>query len=435
MIPGPSEDAPVPASVLHDPLATFGYLFEAHGEVARYRGPRGPYVSVVDPAVVRRLLTSHEFPRASLLKIALGESTLSADGEKWRHHRRLVQPMFEQRRVEAHVGVMQAEAEAEVQAWADAEAPFDMEEAMMRLTLRVVARALFSADLAEHLGTISHALTEVIRGLADVNSAVFGIPVRVAPDRNRRFRAALAALNEVVHMIVAERRRVPESAWPDDLLASMLRAGADEGAPFDDVAIRDEVVTMLVAGHETTAGMLTWTWARLALHPEVRQAWWQYVDGLPEGPPDLTRLAQPNPTSALLSEVMRLHPPVWLVARRVVEDRALEGWAVEAGTVLCIPTHTLHRNPRLWPDPERFDPERFAADAPRPERFAYLPFGRGMHQCLGREFALLEGQILMETLGRRWHAELLEPRLPEPLPLVTLRVQGGLPVRLHRRRD
>jgi cytochrome P450 len=387
------------------------------------------------PEYVRHFLHAPGWTRTDLLKIALGESTLSADGPEWRKKRRIVQPGFERARIEGFGPLMVDEARKLADAWAREEGPVDVDAAMMKLTLRIVVRSLFSADVEPHVETVSKALTQVIADLGALTSTLFAVPVAFAPDRNRRMKAALGDLDRVVFEILDERRARPRAEWPPDLLTTLLTArDPDTGDALDDAQLRDELVTMLVAGHETTATMLGWAWYLLGEHPEVEAAWHADLDArFGDRDPAPEDLLQPSFTRDLVQETLRLYPPVWAIARRVTETQALDGYRIEGRSAAFICPFLLHRHPGWWRDPERFDPSRFAEGEARIERYAYVPFARGPHMCSGHHFATLEGQIILAVLGRRFRLRKVPGHEVKPLPLVTLRFEGGLPMTLEPR--
>jgi cytochrome P450 len=279
---------------------------------------------------------------------------------------------------------------------------------------------------------VSAALTLVIRDLGVLTSTLFSVPVQFDPQRNRRLKGALGALDAVVFRIIEARRRDPGARG--DLLDMLLLARDPEtGAGLDDQRLRDEAVTMLVAGHETTATSLTWAWALLAQHPEAEARLHAEVDALGRTPTvdDLPRLGY---TRGVLQESMRLYPPVWTIARRVKEDEVVGGYRIRGDSAAFVCPFMLHRHPGYWPEPERFDPTRFDdARGPLIDRYAYVPFARGPHMCAGHHFATQEGTLILAALGQRLSLRLVRPGPPEPWPLVTLRVKDGLPMRLQPR--
>ncbi|MCA9553895.1 MAG: cytochrome P450, partial [Myxococcales bacterium] len=431
--PAPSEAAPTPEQA-ENPLALLMALGERYGELVRVPSPYGQSYLYNHPSFVRHFFHSHNYERTKLLKIALGDGTLSSDGAVWREQRRIVQPAFQPDKVRGFGALMVDEARAAADRWSAAGAAnVDLDEEMMRLTLLIAVRALFSADVSEDVEEISQALTLVIRDLGILTSTLFAVPVSFDPQRNRRLRQALGALDAVVFRIIEARRKAPGSRG--DLLDMLLLARDPEtGAALDDKRLRDEVVTMLVAGHETTATSLSWAWALLALHPAQEARFHAELATLEGRPPSVDDLPDLVYTRGVLQESMRLYPPVWTIARRVKEDEVLGGYRVRGDSAAFVCPFMLHRHPGFWPEPERFDPTRFdEVRGPTIDRYAYVPFARGPHMCAGHHFATQEGTLILAALGQRFSFQLMQDALPEPWPLVTLRMKGGLPMRLQPR--
>ena len=247
-------------------------------------------------------------------------------------------------------------------------------------------------------------------------------PDSIPTPRNLRFRRAMRTLDAAVYAMIAGRRQAGSGG--EDLFAMLLQARDEAtGEQMDDRQVRDEVITLLIAGHETVASALTWTWYLLALHPDVRGRMVAELQAVPGDRAitvnDLPRLEL---TARIFNEALRLYPPAWLITRKAIEADAVMGYAIPAGALVILSPYTLHRHPAFWPDPEIFDPERFSpeAEAQRP-RYAYIPFGGGPRQCIGNNFALIEGQLILATVARRFSLE-LPPGNPVVVePLVTLR--------------
>ncbi len=308
---------------------------------------------------------------------------------------------------------------------------------MMRLTLRIVARCLFSVDVEDAEAR------EVGRALDDL---VASFELTVNPFRNllnklplpsvRKARRARSVLDALVYGLIAERRRTGGTDGGGDLLSLLLEARDEDGRGMDDRQVRDEVLTLFLAGHETTANALAWTWYLLARHPEAAVRFRAEIDTvlgdrLP-GAGDVPRLVF---TRQVLAESMRLYPPAWAISRRAVEPVVIGGYPLPAGTGVLCSQWVAHRDPRFFPDPLRFLPERwtetFEAGLPK---LTYFPFGGGPRVCIGLGFAWMEGILLLATLGRRWTMELPPGQPPvEPSPRITLRPKGGVPVVLRRR--
>lgn len=435
--PGPETAEALPEAVRSEPLLAFRHLAEGYGDLVRWPSLFGPSYLFNAPSLVRAFFQDPVFVRTPLLKTVLGEGSLASDGPGWRRRRRIVQPGFERARIVSFAAAMLEETERLARSWEGASEPVSINAAMMRLTLRIVARSLFSAAVEAHEDVIDGAVTDLVEGLGALTPSLFSGPATMSPARNRRMRAARAALDGVVDELLADRRRLPPERWPQDLLTVLLEAEDPEtGARLDDAQLRDEVVTMLVAGHETTAALAAWTWLRLDRHPEVERRWHRDIDRrFPEGRPSAAALgAEEHYTQLLVQEVLRLHPPVWSIARALSAAHEVEGFRLERGAPAFICPYLLHRHPDHWDDPEAFTPARFAAGAPRKiDRYAFVPFGRGPHMCTGHHFATLEAQLILVALGRRFRLRLIEGEQVRAAPWVTLRVAGELPMRVEPR--
>lgn len=446
--PGP-RGLPVLGSLLEvgrDPLRFFTALAAEHlpptGGVAGFRLGRQPAFLLASPEAVHQVLVGNRdnYPKQSrgyrAFREALGRGLVTSEGELWRRQRRLVQPAFHPRRVAALVPRMVAPAAclaARFEAAADRGEELDVSAAMGALTLEIAADTLLGTRVAAEAAAIGRSLEVVLAWVQDKAYGLGWIPWSWPTPANRAFRAALAALHGIVDDLMARR---PPGEAGDDVLA-LLRAARDEetGAPMEASQLRDEVLTLLLAGHDTTANALGWTWHLLAEHPAVRERLDQELDtvlgGGPVTPEALPALVY---TRAVLEESMRLYPPAWMVSRLALSDDQVEGVAIPAGSVIFVSPWVTHRLPGLWPDPERFDPERFLGEraAERP-RFAYLPFGGGPRSCVGAGFALAEMPAVVATLAARVVLEPSRPGPVRPSPAVTLGVAGGLWMRPRRR--
>lgn len=417
-----------------NPLHLLMNLRARYGELVCCPNKYGRSYLFDHPKLVHHFLHSGNYERTKLLQIALGQGSLSTDGPVWKRQRRIVNPAFQPARVRALVDMMAEGAAQAVDGWLEAGTEtIDMDEEMMRLTLTIVVRALFSTDVGDDVHEVSRALTDLITDLGVLTSTLFGVPVTFDPDRNRRLKAALSTMDAIVYRIIDARREAPGSRG--DLLDLLLLAEDPEtGERLEDDRLRDEAVTMLQAGHETTAIALTWAWHLLSEHPEVEARLHAEVDALEGRRPTVEDLPRLRWTECILQEALRLYPPVWAIARRVKEDEEVGGYRIRGDSAAFICPYILHRHPEYWQDPERFDPGRFEPGRfEKIERYAFVPFARGPHMCAGHHFAVQEGVLILATLAQRFRFERIAEAPPEPLPLISLRVKGGLPMRLEAR--
>ncbi len=437
--PGP-RGLPLVGSVLdlaRDPIGSLVEWHRAFGDRVEIR--LGPYRFWLlnDPEDVRHVLEDNhanypKSPNYRELELLLGKGLLTSDGAFWLRQRKLVQPAFHPRQDELSFASMLPAIEAVLAGWeSGGEATFDVAPDMMRLALGAVSRALFGRDLGGEASGLAAALAVLTRDVEARWVSIVRWPRVLPTPGNLRARRAAAVVDALVNGLIAERRSRGDPG--DDLLGALLRArdeGTSEG--MTDRQVRDEVVTLLLAGHETTAVTLTWTLWLLALHPEVSRPLAAEVASLPErvSVEDVRRLKWP---ALVVQESLRLYPPAWWIEREAKGVDELHGYRVEPGTIMILAPYTLHRHPRYWERPHEFDPERFLPERSegRP-RFAYYPFGAGPRICIGSRFALLEAQLALALIFRRWRFEVDVDHQVEPVSLVTLKPKNG--IRLVRRR-
>jgi cytochrome P450 len=360
----------------------------------------------------------------------LGNGLLTSEDEDWGERRRLLEPLFQSHYMTGFDTAIVAETVAMLERWrrqGPVRGPFDLAQEMMRLTLDILGRTFFGADFTASAGVVGPALTEAIEQAIRRMVAVVRLPLRVPTPSNRRYLRAVAILDRFVRQLIDERSG--SSASGMDLLSLLLRARDGQAdSRVSDRQLRDEVMTMLLAGHESNASALTWTFHLLSQHPEIetrlRGEIAEILDGRPPTAEDLPRLRY---TKMVLLEAMRLYPPIWLIPRQAIGDDRLDGWSLPAGSHVLISPYILHRHPDCWERPEVFDPSRFAEDrsATRPP-FAYLPFGAGPRACVGTRFALMEAQLILALVVSRYRLTAVPARRVEPDPLLALRVRKGL---------
>jgi cytochrome P450 len=391
------------------------------------------------PEFIEHVLLTHQrnyrksdFLR-SILGPLLGEGLLISEGELWRRQRRIAAPAFHAKRVAAFVGAMTSCAEATLARWGRMSGPLDMAAEMLALTLDIVARTMFSTDVGGEIASLRR-LTDVVVALRPSTLDLLGLPGWIPRPQPAAYRRAIAEFEALVARFLAERRA--DGRDRGDLLSMLLAARDPEtGQGMSDKQLRDEIITILLAGHETVANALTWTWYLLARHPEAEARLHHELDRVLGGRvPTFADLAELEWTRMVVEEAMRLYPPAHTISRTAIGEDCIGGMRVPAGAAVTINIFVTHRNPNLWGEPERFAPERFAPEAAaRRHRFAYLPFGGGPRICIGNGLALVEAKAILATIAQRYRVRLVPDHVVEPIGLVTLRAKNGVRVTLEPR--
>ncbi|WP_224248810.1 cytochrome P450 [Hyalangium gracile] len=423
-----------------------GFLLETarrHGDVARYRlGPLTSFL-VSHPDGVRQVLQDNvanytkDHLSYTTARWVVGNGLLTSQGTFWLRQRRLAQPAFHRQRIAAMAGQMVRATTFMLESWephAVRGEPLGMMAEMMRLTFRIVGEALFGTDLGPQAETVSRAFTELSEQVTTRFRSFRVLPPVLPFGEDRAFRVARRELDETVFRIISERRR--KKGDTGDLLSMLMLARDEEtGARMDDQQLRDEILTMLVAGHETTATTLGWIWALLAKHPRVEARLHEELDAVLGGRlPTVEDVPRLTYTRMVVDEALRLYPPAYVFSRKVVRDDVVCGFHIPGGSSVDLSPWVTHRHPEIWEQPEEFLPERFEPEraAQRP-RYAYFPFSGGPRQCIGNSFALMEAQLIVATVAQRFRPRLAPDYTLVPEPLITLRPGGGLPMHLERR--
>jgi cytochrome P450 len=433
--------------VWKDPLRLFTRSVADHGDIVAMRFGPFRYWLLNDPEAIHHVLVDNNKNYTKSrnyqgLKLVLGEGLVTSEGDFWRRQRRLAQPAFHKEKLAGFARTMAEDTASMLGAWkararTQADRPLDVHAEMMKLTLKIVARTLFSTTVGSEAEAIGAALAIALRHAEDYAESLLPVPPWVPTLSNLRFKRAVKTLDELVFRIIDERRK--SGADPGDLLAMLMAATDDEASEgargMTDRQLRDEVMTLVMAGHETTANALTWTFYLLANHPEVEAKLRQEVTavlGDGDRTPTLADLPRLPYAAMVIQESMRLFPPVWAFERQAREADVVAGFDVPPKAIMAVCPYALHRNPAYWEDPERFDPSRFTPERveARP-RYAYLPFGGGPRQCIGNGFAMMEAQIILAMVVRQQHLALAPGFELELDPVVTLRPRRGMPMRLE----
>jgi cytochrome P450 len=385
------------------------------------------------------LVTNHANYRKShflrhMLGPLLGDGLLISEGEFWRRQRRIAAPAFHHKRIADFVGTMVASTDATLARWRTKTEPFDVAADMMALTLNIIARTMFSRDVSGDVEAVRR-LMDIIVTLRPSMLDLLGFPEWFPRRQPAAYRRAIAEFDALVSRFLAERRA--GGIDRGDLLSMLLAARDSEtGEGMSDTQLRNEILTIFLAGHETTANAVSWSWYLLAENREAEERLHDELDKVLGGrAPNADDLAELKWTRMVIEEAMRLYPPAHTIARMAIGEDRIGGVRIPPGASITISIYVTHRNPNLWPEPERFDPERCApAVGARRHRFAYLPFGGGPRICIGSSFALAEAQVIIAAIAQRYRLRLAPDRLVEPIGLVTLRPRTGVWMTLEPRK-
>jgi len=418
-------------------------LWREYGDLVRM--PSGPIVQylITQPEHIKHILLDNRqnyekgltIPR---LQLTLGEGLFTSEGELWRRQRSIMQPTFTPRAIAHFTDAMLASVEKMMASWQPRIAsgkPLNINLEMMRLAMDIIARTMFSIDIGREASSASRAFTYVLEQISKRSMNPLDIPLSVPTPANKRFLEAIATLDSFIYGIVRRRRVSPGEQ--DDLLSTLLEARDPEtGEAMSEKQLRDEVLTIFFAGHETTAQALTWTWYLLAQHPAHEERLHTELEEVLSGrnpvAADLSRLVY---TENVIQEAMRLYPPVWIYVRQPLGDDELGGYRISKGSMITFSPYITHHHPAFWDHPGRFDPDRFTPERSegRP-KLAYYPFGAGPRICIGNHFAMMEATLAVATIAQRYSLRLVPRQRIKPKMLGTMRPNGPVMMTVSRRR-
>ena len=431
------------------PLGTFLRARELFGDVVKFRTAIWHSYLLCHPDDIKSVLldNNQNFRKGMIyeyLKPVLGLGLLTNEGESWLSQRRLVQPAFERQHLGGLAETMTLAAERLLNRWHDRteRGPVDVAAEMARLTMDIVGQALLGSDLDATASQVREAVRICQEHVDWRITHLFSLPERYPTPRNRRFHRAMRTLDSAVFSIIERRREASIGSAnaaghsDHDLLTLLLEARDDEtGDGMTDGQLRDEVMTIFLAGHETTANALAWAWNLLSLHPGIEERLHAEVDSVLGGRvPCVEDISQLNYTRMIIDETLRLYPPVWAIARFPVSTDEAGGYRIPAYSQVILSPYVTHRHPDFWEKPGGFDPERFLPNrvAQRP-KYAYFPFGGGPRMCVGSEFVLMEAVLALATIAREYRLRPVPGQEIEPEALITLRPRGGLPMYIEPR--
>ncbi len=429
-----------------DPLGTLARTLRECGDRATVKFPKQFGYMLFHPEDVRMVLVdnakhvSKDTPGFAALRLLLGNGLVTSDGAFWLRQRRIAQPAFHRQKIYALGARMVALTERTATEWREAARlgrVVDVAQSMMHLTLRIVGDTMLGADVDKDAADVGKAITMLLHALNRRIVRPWLPPLSVPTPGNRQFVAAGESVLRVIEKAIAQKRENPDSPGGDFLRMLIEARDEETGEGMTDQQLRDEVGTIFAAGHETTANLLAWAFSWLSRAPHVRR---KVVDELNAVLGDRPVTAEDYPKlpymRMVISEVLRLSPPVWFLSRRAEADIDMGKFTIEKGKLIFLSPYTTHRHPEFWENPEGFDPERFAEGASK-ERptLAYYPFGAGPRKCIGDTFALVEATLVLATLLREFEPELLPGMVPVAEPVITLRPRDGLPMKIRARRS
>ncbi|MEP7287007.1 MAG: cytochrome P450 [Chloroflexota bacterium] len=440
-VPGPKAH-PILGNVGQYREDTLGFerlLAKEYGDIVHIRFlDRNAYL-IFHPDDIRKVLVEEadKYMKAPIYQILLsrflGNGLLTSDGDFWKRQRKLSQPAFHTKRIQAYAETMVDYTKIMLDTWTDGQVR-DMNHEMTRLTLSIVVKSLFNAEIGGESDRIGEALTTVLEASNEgMQSALQMVPEWVPLPRNIRNKRGVRQLDEIIMPIINSRKGAEDNG---DLLSMLLLAEDEDGNHMTDKQLRDEVVTLVLAGHETTANALTWAWYLLSQHPEIEAKLHEEVDRvLGDRLPTLADLRQLEYTQMVFKEAIRLYPPIPSYARQSLVPVELGGYTLPAGSIILISPHVFHKDARWWDEPEAFKPERFSKENEKTiNKYAYLPFGGGPRICIGNSFAEMEAVLLLATIAQHYRMQ-LDPADQEvvPEPTLTLRPRHNLMMRLEKR--
>src|SRR5436190_5245254 len=440
--PGPRRRIPLAGllSYRRGPLPFFQNLGQQYGDISYFRlGPQRAFF-LNHPDFIKDVLVtnSQNFMKGLALQRAkrlLGDGLLTSEGDFHRRQRRLSQPAFHRARIASYAESMVDYAARMRDRWHDG-ATLDISAEMMQLTLSIVGKTLFAADVESDTHDVGAAMSVVMELFNTITIPFFELLQKLPLPQLRRFDNARAKLDTIIFRMIEERRRSDKDRG--DLLSMLLLAQDEEGdgGRMTDTQLRDELMTIFLAGHETTANAMTWTWYLLSQNTDAEARLHAEIDELLEGRlPTFADVPKLPYTEKVLAESMRLYPPAWALGRMALSDFEIGGYLVPKRSLVLMSQYVMHRDERYFPEPECFDPERWTAEArdSRPQ-FSYFPFGGGARRCIGEGFAWMEGILLLATLAQKWQMRLDPKHVVALRPVITLRPKYGMRMRLLRRR-
>ncbi|MCE9499217.1 MAG: cytochrome P450 [Leptospira sp.] len=418
--------------LLKKDLLEFYHKITDYGEIARFRfGNRVAYI-ITNPEHIRHVLVENNqnYTKSVLykeVKHVVGNGLLTSEGDFWRRQRKLAQPSFHKQKIIGFAEMMVSENDKMLQEWESGKNPFDVSQEMMKLTFSVVGKTLFGSDISSFSDRVGESLYAGIEGAANRMKSIIKFPLSVPTPANIRFNRAISEMDKIVYSIIAEKKKNPPGGA--DLLSMLIDARDEEtGEGMNELQLKDEIVTFMLAGHETTSTTLTWAFYLLSKYPEVaKKIRSEVIDVLGDRNPSLEDVSKLKYTTMVIEETMRLYPAIWVIQRNSIGWDEFGGYKIPPGTIVSMPQYIVHRDPLYWENPEGFDPERFSEERSKNRpKYSYFPFGGGPRTCIGNIFAMMEATIILSMAVRKFRLDLVPGFKVEKQALLTLRPKFGM---------
>jgi len=425
-----------------DPLGFIEKLARDYGDVVRTQFFYVPAYFIYHPDQIEQVLATDNKNfikplsfRTPFFQRLVGNGLLTSEGDFWRRQRRLAQPAFHRERINGYGAIMVKDCLKMLETWTDGET-LDIHLEMMRLTMEIVTHTLFNVNVTDDAEKVAAALATLVEPFGHQATLKWILDNRLPTPGNRRFHKTAARLDEVVYRIISERR-AGGNEDQGDLLSMLLQAHDEDGSQMTDQQLRDEVITLFLAGQETTALTLTWGWYLLSQHPEAEEKLWQELDEVLGGrAPETGDMPRLKFTEMIVKESLRLYPPAYVVGRESVKDCEIGGYRVPASTQVFMPPWVVHRDPRFFDEPDKFKPERWTPEFTSAlPKYAYFPFGGGPRICIGNSFAMMEIVLLMATIAQRFRLRLAPDQKVTIIPAMSLRPRDGIKMKIVNRKS
>jgi cytochrome P450 len=427
--------------VLRDPLATLQRIAREYGDIVTIPIVSDTRILLNHPDYIEQVtvIQQSKFHKSKLTKDVtgrlLGQGLLISEGDFWRRQRRLAQPAFQRNRINEYAATMVESAQAHSRKWQDSEER-DIAQEMMALTLEIAVRTLFGTTLPGEGKQVGHSLEFLMRYSLRRARSPFKLPEKWPTPSNRRAEREIQFLDSLVYRIIDERKKLGNANEHNDLLSLLMAAMDEDGSQMTPKQLRDEIMTLFMAGHETTALTLSWAWYLLSKNPAAETRLHEELrDVLAGRLPTIADLGGLPYLRGVVNEVLRLYPPAYILARTAIAPSTIGGYDLPAGSTIILSQWVTHHDARFFPDPDAFLPERWLDGLEdRLPAGAYFPFGDGPRRCIGQNFALMEVALVMATIAQKFQFRLATARRIVPDPLVTLRPRNGIPMRIDARR-